>query len=76
MAKITVGPMEYLTETVNGLRDPGLLFVSLDREPAPERDDHRVGLDRGVLGHAGLHGAGSVLASTPTSASRRRATSP
>jgi len=35
MAKTTVGPMEYLTETVNGLRDPGLLLVSLDRNRRP-----------------------------------------
>ena len=35
MDKITVGPMEYLTETVNGLRDPGLLLVSLDRNRRP-----------------------------------------
>jgi flavin reductase (DIM6/NTAB) family NADH-FMN oxidoreductase RutF len=27
--------MEYLTETVNGLRDPGLLLVSLDRNRRP-----------------------------------------
>lgn len=35
MSKLTVGPMEYMTETVNGLRDPGLLLVSLDRHRRP-----------------------------------------
>ena len=35
MEKLTVGPMEYLTETLNALRDPGLLLVSVDRHRRP-----------------------------------------
>lgn len=35
MPKTTVGPMEYLTEMIGGLQDPGLLLVSRDRNSRP-----------------------------------------
>jgi len=35
MAKIQVGPMEYLTETMQALSSPGLLLVSLDGRHRP-----------------------------------------
>ena len=35
MDKSIVGPMEYLTETLTALRDPGLLLASRDRQRRP-----------------------------------------
>jgi len=35
MAKLQVGPMEYLPETVQSLSNPGLLLVSLDARDRP-----------------------------------------
>lgn len=35
MAKVQVGPTEYLSETLQALAHPGLLLVSLDTRRGP-----------------------------------------